>query len=413
MTVSLIAKESKYYQYGFETNFAYNSYPSSFSKLVGVPNCCPSFNDTDGFNYGIGLVFEYYFSNLGLYSNLSYNNFEGKFLQREAELFSVNYEPVWGTFNHHLNFEISALDLELGVKYQLNRYSLGIGLITSLPISSNFYQYESINVPNKNIFFLDSNGNNTGKNIRNELRGNITELSSILLSPTINFSYDFPLSTNQRIIFSPEISLTYQLNNFVEDLSWKKYQLKLSLNLLFNNKEIEFIEDKIENKVVINQDSILAELEKFKQLENKLLLEKRKKDSLDNLSRELQQLELERLDSLNQIKLKKEQALKDERITFNKMIEEQNKILGKKCDCFYIEFVSTTNKNEYNKLKKSLKSNYNHEIDESQFIEPYQKIKYYRLLSQCYDDHLEAFDDRAKIINEINDENFLPKIICK
>lgn len=413
LSCNLFSEDNRFYQYGLEGNFAYNYYPASFTKLVGIPNCCPSFNDTYGFNYGFGLVYEYFFSNIGIYSNLSYNYFEGNFLQKEAELFSVNYEPVLGTFNHHLNFDISSLDLELGIKYQLNRLSFGFGLITTLPLSSNFIQYESINVPNKNIFFLDSNGNNTGKNVRNEIKGKIPELTSLIFAPTINFSYDIPLSTRNNIIFKPEVSMAYQINNFVKDLSWKKYQVKLSFNFLFNNNEIVVLEDKIENQIVINQDSILAELEKLRKVENELLLEKSKKDSIDKLNQEMRKLEITRLDSIRQIQLEKEQAIKAERIAFNKMIEDQNRIAGKKCDCYYIEFVSTSNKNEFNKLKNSLKSYYDKEMLESPFLEPYQKIKYYRLTSRCYNDHLEAFDDRAKILNKIDDENFLPKIICK
>lgn len=402
-------------QYGLGTNIGYNFYPSSFSELPGIPNCCTEFTNANGISYGLGGIYEYYFEKIGISSNLSINHFEGEFLQKEAELFSVNYEPVWGTFNHHLNFNVTSLDLFIGAKYKIEKYSIGIGLKSSVPISNHFNQFESISVPNGRVFFIDSNGNNTGSNIRNERSGKIPELSSVNLSPSISFGYDLPLNNDEQIILQPNISVNYQINNLVSNLDWKRFEVNFSINILFNNlpkkPSIEIIKENI-----INQDSINREIEKARLLAESRLNEQKRLDSINKFN-ELQkrklQDEMAKLDSLNNLQKLRDKQLAEERIAFDKMIEEQNKISGKKCDCFVIQFISTSNKNDFSKLLKKISKIYNNKLEESEFIEPYQKIKYYRLQSKCYTNHLDAFDDRANVISNIDETNFLPQILCK
>ncbi len=403
--------------YGVGASIGFNNYPSSFSKFAGIPNCCPTFSDANGISYGFGGIYEYYFDNIGISSSLSINNFEGEFLEKEDELFSVNYEPVWGTFNHHLNFNITSIDLGIGAKYKLDDFTLGLGLIASVPISSNFHQFESITVPNGRVFFLDSNGNNTGKNTRNDISGDIPDLSSINFSPNLSLSYYMPLTKSNKYTLEPKLSINYQLNNIVNKINWKRFEIKFSLNLLLNNQQVsdDMVKDEI-NETKINQDSLIAELELQKKLENERISEKRKKDSLEKIN-ELNKIkiinEMAKLDNLEKIKKEREQQIANERLAFDKMIEEQNRQTGKKCNCFIIQLISTTDRNEFLKLKKKVSELYIKDMVDSEFIEPYQKVKYYRLQSECYKNHLDAFDDRAKLTINIDDNNFLPQILCK
>lgn len=411
------SSEVNYSQFGFGSNFGINFYPASFSKLSGIPNCCPTFGDTDGISYGLMGIYEYYFDKIGISANFSFNGFGGEFLQSEPELFSINYEPVLGTFNHHLNFNITSLDLEIGVKYQFEKLSFGVAIITSLPINSSFQQYESISIPSGRVFFLDSNGNNTGKNKRNEYNGDIPNISSILFSPSINIAYNVPLDRYENIIVRPQLSFNYQLNNIVSGLNWNRYQVNFSISLLFNNntsKSQLILSEEIKNRRL--QDSILAELAEINRLEQLRLQELRKKDSLERIKNEnlaMLQKELSIKDSIEKYNLQMQQELAMERLEFDRMIEEQNKLTGSKCNCFVIQFISTTDKNEFNKIKMIVSNIYKLDIEESVYTEQYQKIKFYRLQSKCFKNHLEAFDERMIMMSKIDFENFLPKILCK
>lgn len=408
--------DNNFSQYGIRSAIGYNFYPSSFTKLNNIPNCCPTFRDANGLSYGFGGIYEYYFDNLGIVSNITFNHFEGTFLQKEAELFSVNYEPVWGSFNHHLDFNITSLDIELGTKINIKRLTFGVSIISSIPISSNYKQFESISVPNGRIYFIDSNGVNTGKSTRNELKGKIPDLSSINFSPSFNFAYHIPLTQNEEYILKPEMAISYQINNFVSDLSWKRFNISLSLNLLLNNNKVRINEEEKDDKQTVNQDSIDAELDRIKKLEEEIAIQQYRRDSIAKAN-ELNRLKLEkeqaRLDSLERAKKLKEQQIAEERIAFNNMIEEQNRITGKKCKCFVIQFISTTNIKEYNKYKKLIKEFFTFKAIESEFIEPYQNVKYYRIQSDCFQNHLDAFDEKVKLNEHINNEDFLPQILCK
>ncbi len=414
MCLDLLALDSNYFNYGMGANIGYNTYPASFSRLPGVPNCCPTFNDTYGVAYSIKGIIEYHFDNIGIFSNLALNNYSGEFTQIENQLFAVNNEPVLGSFNHFLNFSITNIAFEVGINYYFDNLLLGLSIESALPINSKFNQYESVSAPNKKIYFLDSNGNNSGKSIRNEFNGKIPDLASINLIPKINLSYDISIKADNSLILRPQLSFNYQLNNIVDNLNWKKYSFDFSVNILLNNN-INATNNLNENSMTRNEEFQNQDYKKdsVKIIESKKALEQSIKDSLEAINKvnkiQLQQ-EIRTLDSLEKIRKEKELKLAKEREEFNQMIEEQNRVTGSQCQCFVIQFISTTDKIEFDRIKIEISKLYNGILNENIFIDPYRKIKYYRLQSKCYTNHLEAFDEKMKLIDKID---ILPQILCK
>ena len=49
--------------YGLYSTFNYNFHISDFSKLPGIPNCCPKFTKGSGPGFGLGLFAEFPFYN--------------------------------------------------------------------------------------------------------------------------------------------------------------------------------------------------------------------------------------------------------------------------------------------------------------------------------------------------------------
>jgi hypothetical protein len=196
---------------------------------------------------------------------------------------------------------------------------------------------------------------------------------------------------------------------------WKRIAVNFTIHILINNLHKKTIIEIIKENTIY-QDSINREIESARLLVESRLNEQKRLDSINKYNemqkRKLQD-EMAKLDSLNNLQKLRDKQLAEETIAFDKMIEEQNKISGKKCDCFVIQFISTSNKNDFSKLLKKISKIYNNKLEESEFLEQYQKIKYYRLQSKCYTDHLDAFDDRAKVLTNIDDTNFLPQILCK
>ncbi|HRP02398.1 MAG TPA: hypothetical protein PLE30_07115 [Candidatus Kapabacteria bacterium] len=422
LTSSIFSQENaNIFQYGIGANVGYNQYPASFSKFTGVANCCPSFTDTYGQSYGFAGILEYYFGNFGISSQLSYNQLSGKFEQSETQVFSINYEPVKGNFLHHLNFNITNLNLNLGFKFNISGLIFGLGMNVATPIKSNFDQYESINIPNKDVFFVDSLGQSTGSSIRNKISDEIPEIASLVLLPNFNLSYDIPLNSSSNIILQPQVSASYQLNNMVKNLSWKRYELNFAVNILFNSnptiKKIIDRDSEIEqtNTKLVN-DSINLEQERLRKLEQERLLEQARIDSInkaEEIQMQVRRMELARLDSIDTVQKMQAKKLADERDAFDKMIEEQNRVTGKKCKCFTIEFASTTDKNEYEKIKKLIKKIYKGQLSESSFVEPYRRIKYYKLESKCFTNHLDAYDTKVSLTSQIDYINFSPQILCQ
>ncbi len=410
-----------YSNYGIILNYNLMFNSADFSSLPSVPNCCPKFKNTNAYGFLFAGTYDYILYNYGISASVGLDYSKGNFISEEKKVISINSTPAVAILNHNLEFSLSSIFSEIGFRYYFNRLSVLFGFGANYNISSHYYQSESIFSTAGNVTFLDSAGNNSGKSVRNELSGDIPELNKLRFHSRIGLSYDLYANKDKSIIIREELSAGLYFGNMINDIHWKSSIIRFGISILFSNKDYSE-EDYEASKVTNNKDDyelIKNELE--------LLKQKARQDSTrqieieNNLRKELALKEekikkIREQDSLlalqENLKNEMEEKLKQEKENFNKMIEEENKLTGKKCKCFVILYISTDDKTSAESILTKLQNSGIDNVKISIFNEPYLKTKYYRVQSDCFDNHLTAFDEKNKNYNLFGELGILPQIIC-
>lgn len=394
-------------------------YNADFLKLPGIPNCCPHFSAADGNGYQIGGLYEYFSHPFGFELRAGAKFISGSFNSSEKQIFGINGVPVEGKFEHILDFSTSNFTLNVALNYNVfERFHISLMVGTEFIFDSHFKQFERISTPRANVTFIDSNGIDTKKNIRNEFSGEIPEINTLHFLTNISLGYDVPLNNDGTIILRPQIYFGFDFSNMIDEYNWKSKHIGIGLSVYFSNTSIFKVdstkiadESKIkfdsDNSALLKKQNEQAQIEK-KELEDRLKFEEENRKKAEELllikSNELEiQRKQQISDSLNMLK---------EREEFDKSVALENNLTGKICNCFEILYISTTDKAEAEQLLRLLQDKNILNVKINIFTEPYLKTRYYRVISDCYSNHLEAFDDRYKNYNLTNKLNSIPQILC-
>ena len=205
-------------------------FPSSnFSKLPGVPSCCPVFSGGDGQGFMGGFFYDYPFKdilNINIRLGTSFNSYQ--FNSIETENIIVDGKSTDAKIEHKLDVSTTAIMLYPLAKYMLasNIYIHG-GLGFDLIIRNHYDQLEEIIEPENRGTFLN------GSRRRNDTDGNIEEISSINAALTLGFSYELPLSYRRDYLLAPEIFYSYGLSSPVKNIDWKNHNINLGFSLVY------------------------------------------------------------------------------------------------------------------------------------------------------------------------------------
>jgi len=302
-----------------------------------------------------------------------------------------------------------------------DKLNISMGIGTFYFFSSHYNQYEQIIKPAGKATFLNSDGKDTHSFIRNQFSGNLPDLNKLQSYATAKIGYEMPVKKNRSMFLKPEIGIDYSFSQMIKQLNWKLISFKFGLSLILTSAQFEEIKIKDEDAELLNKkleiqkkENDSLKKEKDRESNNRRLFEdKFRKDSIDKaaLTAELsEKLKIEK-DNADKANLEKSR-IEQERLEMSRTIEEENAKAGKKCSCFVILYSSTTDKNQADKLLRNLRNSGIDNVSISIFIEPYLKQKYYRVKSNCYINHNEAFDDRIKYLEIIGKLDIVPQIIC-
>lgn len=236
---------------------------AEFANLPGIPSCCPRFTEGSGNNFGFGLLFEdklesilpnlFYYSRLGYFKSSSILTTE-----EETAVLLNNGTYGVGVFEHSVDNNFEMVNLNLGFKYNieaLNTFNVYFGALSGIYIGSNYYQKEQIIVPNNSGTFLDANGFDSGKRIRNESTGELPDLMSTYFGLNFAFDYELPLNSDKNLRLVPEISYYLPLSNVLQQTNWKQSNLNFGLSLKYNyinTPTIEYEPSKVEGNDLEN-----------------------------------------------------------------------------------------------------------------------------------------------------------------
>lgn len=222
----------KLYEYGFNISYLSLNHFADFKELNEVKNCCPSFSNANGNGISLGLFYsEKLFSRYNWSLGLSLQQSNGIFLDSET-LPSFNFETndiKNAEIKYSLQSESIILGLNPNIFFNYNDFNISFGLNFNFQLLSQFSYYSNLNTLPGYTF-----ANNEIK--RNNITGNINNINLILLEPVFSISYDIPLNNTFTYSISPEIKVSYLLNNVISDNKWKYFSIYFG----FSFKKLRF-----------------------------------------------------------------------------------------------------------------------------------------------------------------------------
>jgi len=229
------------HRFGIYFGMGYNMHNPEFSELPGIPNCCPKFNNGNGFGINLGLSHEYRFDNkFSFLTKIGYYDDSALLSRVENELVSVDFEPYDGEFEHTIDATLASIAIKpmLGYKFYDSNINNEINILSSLSIYAGFRlgalltkdytQQEKIIDPADRGKFID-----TDSQIRNESNGELPNANAINFSISTAMRGEFPLNQDRTFSLSAELGYDYQLTNIVSDRDWNKSSLLANIGIIY------------------------------------------------------------------------------------------------------------------------------------------------------------------------------------
>jgi len=201
--------------FGIGIDYSLANHFGDFNLVENQIPCC-TFQDGSGSRYALSLYYENWLSGTSSYNlSLSYNylksNFEiqsvvptrdGEFITRYDFDSKIHFIGIGGFFKKRIP------------KYNLN-FAGGMNLLFNIASSQNHTEFGISN----NVPFRE----------RNLSTGSINESSFIILEPFIQAGTDLDLGIGMYA--SPNLKLSYTLNSYLQDDSWRSFTIGLNLRI--------------------------------------------------------------------------------------------------------------------------------------------------------------------------------------
>ncbi|MFP4543738.1 MAG: OmpA family protein [Candidatus Kapaibacterium sp.] len=210
-------------KFGLSGGFNYNLHSADFYKLKDIPNCCPAFESGDGTGFSLGVLYQRKLSD-GFWAsaNLGYSVLNGLLLREESTTINIESGPAPGTFEHRLQGNISNINLDLSVDYNIfQSFFVAVGGTVGFNSKSAYEQEEVITEPEGYGTFLDEDGNDTHSSVRNEFSGDIPESVSTHMHLLGRVYYELPLNKSGELLLVPRLTYYLPINEIVSNTSWK------------------------------------------------------------------------------------------------------------------------------------------------------------------------------------------------
>ena len=265
LTILTISAKAQDPRYGVVLNYGIDSHIANFGSLPDFPSCCPGYKDGSGSTFAFGFLYQHPINNkLLIDTRLSVNMSSAELKRSENVLVNVGGVETLGSFEHILEPSLMNSTLQVGVAYNLfKELFVNAGIGYGMNISGTNDQREELVNPSNTGEFVDDNGNGIGRT-RNSLSGDLTELSSSILSLNFGASYDLPLNSENTMFLSPEVSYNLGLTEQVTNTEWTINSLRLGLAIKYSPKrpieiyrEIEKIDTLERTKDYIKEEYIV------------------------------------------------------------------------------------------------------------------------------------------------------------
>ncbi len=276
-----VQTKENYERAGVFFHYDYNLHNPNFSKLPGVPNCCPHFSEGSGSGLSAGLLYEWPFaSSLILSLRTGYYNYSGKLEDKDYTTVLVDDQLTEGEFRHIIDNSISTIGLEalLGAEIADN-FFLYFGFNFGFYISGSFEQWEQLYKPEYSGVFVDSR-----KRTRNDTTGSIPGMKSLAYSLEFGATYEFYLNKERTLIAAPEVFYTLGMNDILEFLPWTVNTLRIGAAFKYTWSKPPEIREEYRQEMDVDTVRVLSkDIERDKYLMGVAQLNDTKKELIDNI----------------------------------------------------------------------------------------------------------------------------------
>lgn len=226
-------------RYGIYSHSALQFYPSNFRALPGTQSCCAGFDGGDGTGFAAGMLAEipingplYFSLRAGIMSYPYYLS------QIAPTRIIINGNGTDGAFEHSLKGSFTGIELMPGFRYRLfdNLYA-DAGIQFAFAGNSSFEQKDQIIQPANAGTFLDSNGIDTRKRVRNEYTGTLDAINT-RIAPYAGMSYELPMNKRSTLFLVPEIFWQMSLNRIIDQVDWKNNTLRMGISLKYSPRPL-------------------------------------------------------------------------------------------------------------------------------------------------------------------------------
>lgn len=222
-------------KYGIVGGINLNSHTANFTKLPGIPNCCPRYEQGFGIGYNFSLLYEKDVANdIWLGARLGIQTFDGLLSKEETTTVFTPDGVESGVFEHTLDSRFMNVGLEPSIIYNIfDGLFVNLGTRIGYNMTSTFDQVETIIQPDGFGTFIDENGNDTESRTRNAFTGDVPNSVNFQLGIIGGLSYEMPLVSDNTLRLSPEVSYYYALNDFSQDIDWRANSIKMAIAIKY------------------------------------------------------------------------------------------------------------------------------------------------------------------------------------
>ncbi|MBM2816162.1 MAG: hypothetical protein HW421_2924 [Ignavibacteria bacterium] len=248
-------------RYGIMLDYNRNFHLADFSKLPGVPNCCPRFRTGSGNGFTFGGLFEMPLNDdflLGI--RLSYTNLDADLSEPETSWISVDSILTPAELKHDISGKLANIGIEPMINFRLfSDMFAHIGFRLGFVTVKSFSQVETISKPVNTGTFVDSLGRDLGTRTRNTASADIPQAASIYFAGLLGASYELPLNSKKDLMLVPEVFLNYGFNDIIPDTKWKASAFRVGLAVKYTPIPKENIIERFEKDEKIDSIIILSE----------------------------------------------------------------------------------------------------------------------------------------------------------
>lgn len=178
-----------------------------------------------------------------VFASFSYSNLNAKAISSYREYINVGGELYIGEIEFLTEYEIESIAFAAGNKFQaIDNLFFDVGLQLNYALNDKYYQKEYIKYPADRGVFQQ-----TDSRSKNEVSGNLPDLSNAYLSALLGATYKLPLSRDNKLFADISIAYAYQFISLstTYDIKFHNFDVGIGVSYYFSGSQQKHISNEM------------------------------------------------------------------------------------------------------------------------------------------------------------------------